>query len=195
MPNWCMNHVVVNTRNADLVGMLAQFESGDEGQGLFSLLAPMPPELLDATYPNTPEDVAKRNVEEFGYPTWYEFAEDKWGTKWDVQRRDVMVGDITTDQEVKRITLSFDTAWSPPIPFLVSLASLPGTVVEAHYAEPSNGFGGVFNSVTGEDKTIEFDTDDFKAEQVDPLLARLDNLFCLYDEHWDEEEWDEGDGD
>lgn len=182
MPNWCMNYVEVKTSNSDLLNQIRQFEQAPANSGLFDLIAPMPPELLEATYPNTPEDVAARNVAKYGFPTWYEFADQNWGTKWNVQRRDV---DITFNDD--GFVLRFDTAWSPPINALERMGGLENTSLKGYYAEPGCGFAGIFDSEAG-DTTIEYSDEDFKSEPVNPLLSRLDDLFCLYDPEWYEDE-------
>jgi len=174
MPNWCMNQVEIKTTNLDLLAKLEAFEQGAESAGLFSVFAPMPPELLDAPYPNTPEDVAARNIEQFGFATWYDFAEANWGTKWDVQRKDVKL--FLSDGVLH---LTFDTAWAPPINLLTQLGGIEDTTLTAYYYEPGNSFAGVYDSVTGEDNTLDLLAEDFNKPDRAPILDKLDDLFGI----------------
>ena len=54
------------------------------------------------------------NVLEYGYDTWYDWSCDKWGTKWNAC-------DIYMETEN---ILTFNTAWSAPLPVLEKLAEL-----------------------------------------------------------------------
>jgi hypothetical protein len=58
-------------------------------------------------------DKIKENIRVHGYPTWYEWAIAKWGTKWNAY-----------DQaEIEPNFITFDTAWSCPLPVLEALAA------------------------------------------------------------------------
>lgn len=52
-----------------------------------------------------------KNMEDYGYPTWYDWCCDKWGTKWNA-----------CETYVDGSTLSFLTAWSAPIPVFLALS-------------------------------------------------------------------------
>ena len=45
----------------------------------------------------------EENIKQFGFPTWYEFALDKWGTKWDASNVDVI------HQDEEHLTICFET--------------------------------------------------------------------------------------
>jgi len=182
MPNWCANFIEVETTNSDLKAKLNAF--AESGETLFATLAPMPAELLKADFPNTDPALAARNVEQYGFATWYEFANETWGVKWDVAREHVTIGG---DCE-HGFTLQFDTAWNPPIRFLELLSQFDGTVVRGYYAEPGNGFAGLFDSAAGTDTTIEYSAEDFNGDTVNPLLEKLDELFFLTLDFEDDEE-------
>lgn len=53
------------------------------------------------------------NQKEHGAPTWYEWSIKNWGTKWSLQEGNVLVNDCE---------LSFDTAWSAPLPIVAALS-------------------------------------------------------------------------
>lgn len=63
--------------------------------------------------PATEEEVAE--IRATGYPDWYEWSCDNWGTKWDAY------GDQEVNENKYRINLHFDTAWGPPIPVAEAL--------------------------------------------------------------------------
>ena len=58
-------------------------------------------------------DKIKENIRVHGYPTWYEWAIAKWGTKWNAY----------SQTEIEPNLIQFDTAWSCPIPVLEVLAA------------------------------------------------------------------------
>lgn len=53
------------------------------------------------------------NIKNYGYPTWYEWANNVWGTKWDA-------GDV----DAKEDKVNFETAWCPPYGVLQKLSEL-----------------------------------------------------------------------
>jgi hypothetical protein len=71
-----------------------------------------------------------RNIMYSGYATWYEFATLNWGTKWNAYRWGIVEGGI-----------SFDTAWSPPVPVIEKLATemFPYEYIEHLWADEDIG--------------------------------------------------------
>lgn len=156
MPNWCGNKVTF-TGSPDLINQVIEKAQ----TGLFNGFVPMPTALLDAEAPNTPEAVASANMAEFSFPNWYAFAHEKWGTKWDVQGQDVQVfnhENLAIDKS--RVSLRFDTAWTPPVRFFEALSEL-GLTVEAFYAEEGMGFAGCYTTEKG-DSVVEYTQDEEK---------------------------------
>lgn len=65
-----------------------------------------------------------------GEPTsgWYDWRLEHWGTKWDIYN-------ATCDRmDANTLVLSFDTAWSPPIPIYDKLVDM-GFEVNARYLD------------------------------------------------------------
>lgn len=92
-------------------------------------------------------EIAKRTIaafEETGFPTWYEWAIEKWGTKWNSYSFDIK-------REVPgEIEFVFDTAWSVPRPVLAAIAAAFPTLaflVEAF--DEGGGFGAIGRYVNG----------------------------------------------
>lgn len=58
---------------------------------------------------------ARKNIERYGCPTWYEWRNRHWGTKWNSY-------DCSENPENPR-EISFSTAWAPPVPVFEKLAA------------------------------------------------------------------------
>ena len=59
------------------------------------------------------------NIKKYGYKTWYDWNIDNWGTKWNACNPLVTVALDYTE-----VTISFDTAWSAPIPVIRKIAQM-----------------------------------------------------------------------
>jgi len=119
---------------------------------LLNEFLPMPPELLEEApigddYEAKRDAITARNVQEFGYPSWYEWAVDNWGTKWDISEVDEDYMEKSSDG--KTVTISFDTAWSPPLEWYDNIS---GFDINAYYYESGGGFCGRWNSADGDDQ-------------------------------------------
>lgn len=57
------------------------------------------------------------NLQRYGYPSWYKWRVEKWGTKWNAYDTSVL------KQEPSRLVITFETAWSPPEPIFDQLVS------------------------------------------------------------------------
>ena len=87
-------------------------------------------------------EVAKLGMElqrmkaETGYTSWYEWCCNSWGTKWNSSEG-------VRDDQRTRICLTFDTAWSPPMPIVDGLSEMyPKTKFSLRYYEAGMGFKG-----------------------------------------------------
>lgn len=49
---------------------------------------------------------------------WYSWSNDNWGTKWDPKNS------LIIEQDDNMVLISFDTAWSPPLPWLQKTSSV-----------------------------------------------------------------------
>jgi hypothetical protein len=122
MPNWCLNTAVINGPRPVIDEIKSVIEHPE--QGLLSWMRPMPEDQRD---------------------NWYDWNCTNWGTKWDVN--EVFIGD---DAEEDSITISFDTAWGPPIEAFRSWAERDGRVTyRLTYIETGMGFVG-WDSYDGE---------------------------------------------
>lgn len=69
--------------------------------------------------------VLKSNEELYGSRTWYRWCNKNWGTKWnayDAYCEGVVIPEVGLKKKTTTLTLSFTTAWSPPVPVLRAIA-------------------------------------------------------------------------
>ena len=159
MPNWVKHHVTIKGSKEDIARCYEQITKGENGFS-FKNIIPMP-ESLNVTSGSisyiaekwakaneqerkeieekkTDEEMAQihqiaDNIAKYGYPTWYEWCIDKWGTKWDAC-------DADCDCYEQIITITFDTAWSTPVPIFIELSKqYPSFVICVEYADEDLG--------------------------------------------------------
>jgi len=176
MPNWCNNQMDISGTKE----MMDEVESALKEGELLGKLLPVPPELnitAGSLGHNTPEQLEleekeKANREKYGYANWYDYCVNEWGTKWDIS---LVSYERLSETE---ITLSFDTAWAPPIVAYEKLVEM-GYAIRAYYYEPGMAFCGRFED--GFDEYYEIggkSADEVEAE----IPADLDEMFCIVEE-------------
>ena len=130
MPNWVKNKVrAVNKEDAaKLIAMLVK--DGPHGKVTnFNGIIPMPEELLntvDGTAPDHQKKMAE-NKAKYGYGSWYDFACNNWGTKWD--------NNIVT---INGGVIEFETAWDYPEGIYRKISETIPIIVA--YADEAIGF-------------------------------------------------------
>lgn len=194
MPNWCSNVVTFKHRDPKLIKRLvAGFNKG----GMMEEFFPCPKELADTmsgSHPKgSPEALEhelqqKVNEKIHGYRNWYDWQCAHWGTKWDVGKRDYTDA-IDVKRGAKEITISFESAWSPPTPFFEKMCQQQQFSIHAKYFEPGCGFIGRWQD--GVEETYSFD--DTNAEWLEEnvpedLLDEFGVLDFFASEELDEEE-------
>jgi hypothetical protein len=145
MPNWCSNTATISHSNPKKIDRLVQAFTG---KGLMQEFYPCPQDLLDtrsgAYHEGDPEYAGhiqkqKDNEAKYGYNDWYGWKVAHWGTKWDVTANSPTCVDRSPCG--KTVTLSFDSAWSPPVEFYDHMRGL-GFYIKAYYHESGVGFCG-----------------------------------------------------
>ncbi len=148
MPNWCANQVEFTNEDAAEVRKLAEaFNAGK----LFETFVPLPNNEWD-----------------------YNWCIENWGTKWEAGGEGfdpVDVNDIGNS-----ITLTFDTAWSPPIAFYAEMEDM-GWTINAMYYEPGMAFCGIYSDF--EDMGFEIKGDSAWVRENIP--QELDQAFSISD--------------
>ena len=139
MPNWCNNIVTIEHKNKTAIDRVEKaFVKGE----LCNEFLPIPEELNNTSSPNNKNGDEMKN--KYNYRDWYEFQVNEWGTKWDVG------GELSSfeRESKKKIELTFDSAWSPPVGLYNKLTE-EGYNVMAYYYEPGVGYAGVYSSELG----------------------------------------------
>ena len=166
MPNWCYNHLTItgDKKNLDRIKFhLEDIEKKDnQSPGVFMALVGRDQSI---------------ELNEYEHGGWYQANIDYWGCKWDVSYDESGL-DYTDDS----ITMSFNSAYSPPVPFIQHLGRLFNVQCELYYEEPSCDFCGksYFNNedgLTEDDYTYNegryvFDKDSF-FESIDGDIEYL----------------------
>jgi len=111
--------------------------------------------------------------ERVGMEGWYEWRTSNWGSKWDASFDGPFMAlsagdetDLDASVETQGATVTptvavykFDTAWSPPGPFVLTASErFPELEFVLRYGEPGNGYAGQIKCVAGvtvEDEELE----------------------------------------
>ena len=144
MPNWCYNRLIVKSN--DDKSSFRRFM--DEGRKKEMIEGEQKMVWRISNYFPTPEKLLQENLSEidkqelktmYGFDDWYEWRLFNWGTKWDC---DDYGFESSTDEKSYYI-LDFDSAWSPPIEFLINVSIIyPTLSFQLEYIEPGNQFAG-----------------------------------------------------
>lgn len=187
MPNWCSNTLTLTHSDRKMISRAVKAAQTDS---LFNEFVPCPEALLETVEGSysDPKDQAElealreHNRKTYGYSSWYDFAIGEWGTKWDISNGS---GDnkIEKVENGYTVTLSFDTAWSPPINFYEKLEELEFTV-NAMYYEPGVNFCGQY--FDGQDETYELNN--LSSEDArEQIPTELDEAFGISEQMADNE--------
>ena len=178
MPNWCNN--VLELAHEDPAMIERARVAFNDGK-LCNEFVPVPEPLNIVAgrvgADGDPKQIEleaqeKLNLEKYGYDTWYDFCVNEWGTKWDVGG-DGMIADVSPDG---RLTMSFDSAWSPPCNFYEKMVDL-GFEVRAYYYESGMCFAGIWED--GIDDFYDLSDCSNADEAEDTLPSILDEMFCI----------------
>ncbi len=175
MPNWCNNFVSIRGPKESLQKLKEAYDN----QEFCNAVIPVPEDLkIVAGSVGDPVEQAKleadtrRNIEVYGYGNWYDFCVNRWGTKWDIGGD----GGADLDDDGECLTMSFDSAWSPPTGIYEALTE-QGYTVEAYYYESGMAFCGVYNSEYGDDC---YDISNMSVDEiVDTIPAELDDCMGI----------------
>ena len=157
MPNWCINKLTITH---DDKSMLDKFEKAYRDDWTIETFLPTPRDPGDPTQliGEGRSFSDKDNVN----TCWYLWRLQNWGTKWDIGCKDGYGLEPTrVDNE---LSITFDSAWSPPLGFYERLVVL-GFDVQASYFEPGMGFAGTWDN--GTDDFYEGTMEDFPEALVD----------------------------
>ena len=124
MPNWCANKLSFNTKNDDLIKYFESLNSSEDPK-LFSHFVPEP-DYHDKT-------------------DWYDWRWASWGTKSEACDLHVEITKLPPEADgLVLVEAYFNTAWAPPIPFLIEFERQTSIPVVCHYYEPNEEFSGIY---------------------------------------------------
>jgi len=194
MPNWCNNTLELAHEDP---AMIERAKTAFAEGKFLAEFCPVPKSLhivsgrvgaKGSPEQNELEAQEKANRETHGYASWYDFCVSEWGTKWDIGGDDYNAPYQETPNDV---TMSFDSAWAPPLSAMAKLEEL-GFSVRLYYYEPGMCFAGIYED--GHDDYYEYG--DMTSEQVaEELPSALDEMFCISESmaEWEEENKEEED--
>lgn len=133
MPNWCSNNLTIEHDDRSKV---MEFVSAYKQGNVCDNYLPVP-----------------RNPDGSIYDGWYEWCVTNWGTKWDIGSDNNEAHGLNPTIVGNQASMTFDSAWSPPIGLYDKLVEL-GFKVDATYWEPGMAFCGIYTD--GEDHYVEY---------------------------------------
>ena len=176
MPNWCNNTLELHHEDPAMIERAKKAFA--DGKFLEEFI-PVPASLHivagrvgDGDEQKKLEEDTARNIEVHGYGNWYDFCVNEWGTKWDVGGDDYNEPILETPN---KITMSFDSAWAPPITAMDKLEAL-GFSVRLYYYEPGMCFAGVYED--GHDNYYDL-SNMTSTEVAEELQSDLDEMFAI----------------
>jgi hypothetical protein len=109
MPNHVLNEIIFKNVNHDIQENILK-KVLKNGRVDFTVLLPPPLNIWQGNY-GLEEEKA------FGKKNWHDWNTENWGTKWNAYGQDEKSIARTEDT----LTLTFQTAWSPPRPWICAL--------------------------------------------------------------------------
>jgi hypothetical protein len=167
MPNWCNNYVTLTGPKEKIDELIVEMRKSDECDEPYEILNKLRPR------PESETD------------NWYGWNVENWGTKWDVNLAGYEIIDETT------VSLSFDSAWSPPISLYEYLES-EGWTVNSLYDEPGMAYCGQY--ADGDDNYIEYGG--MSADEMESAIpSEINDMFDMVQYRRDQEDEEENEDD
>ena len=154
MPNWCMNNLTISHDDST---KLQEFVDAYNNGKTCEHFLPVPSGYYDDQ-------------------RWYNWCCNNWGTKWDFGKDEYHDPAEIVNHEVD---ISFNTAWSPPLPAIEQLSlQYPELEMTLEYEE-EQGWGGEMTIVNGE--TIGEREYDIPTSHADFVERDQECHFCLFE--------------
>lgn len=140
----------------------------------FNSLYPVPKEVLDIGFDGNYRYSSNQKTESL-LEDGYDWQSKNWGTKWDIYNNDVETycnfidstkeNDLLSQYQLglkeSLLIYKFNTAWSPPINWLIKVAQdFPTLFFKLTYIEENTAFGGEIVIKRDDYSTIEYDGND-----------------------------------
>lgn len=150
MPNWCMNNLTIEHEDGAMVDRFVK--AYNEGNTCNEFIP-------------KPENIGEG---------WWDFCVNNWGTKWDIGCDDNESHGLKPTRVGNQVTVTFDSAWAPPIGLYNELDKL-GFMVSATYFEPGMVFCGKWYD--GNDVYYDGGIENFPEDLIEEY-----NMYDFYDE-------------
>ena len=181
MPNWCNNSITIKGSTETIKQLWDNANQIGEAGGLLHAMAPMPEGLI-GTKKGTGEELQTEVYD--GHTNWYDWAVDRWGTKWDVSLEGLEYTD--NGDGTSEITGWFDSAWAPPIgAYSAFCDDMDGVYLEAYYEEGGMCFVGYWDSEGADD---HYDYSGATSDTVRNMIPEYLVDYYALDERLDEYE-------
>jgi hypothetical protein len=137
MPNWCSNtlHISGDKEQLEMFKQKSIIKSGMNVDIFVMNGCITMPEELKICEGLKPEEIVERRLK-YGYDNWYDWSFENWGSKWDAHESYIT-------EEENGLTIEFDTAWSPAIPYIKQVAKMyPDLIFDLYFMETGEWFAG-----------------------------------------------------
>lgn len=149
MPNWCLNNLTIEHEDrSKVMGFVHAYKEG---------------KACEHYLPVPKDDKGELITDESSPDYWYTWRINNWGTKWDIGSDNNEAYGLKPTVVGNQATMSFDSAWSPPIGLYEKLHEL-GFSVEATYFEPGMAYCGIWKD--GEDNYTEYTSKDMIPKRI-----------------------------
>lgn len=167
MPNHVINEMIFRGVDRAQQDAVLAAACDPEGKVDFAILVPMPLNMWMGNVGNDHKTAFKQ--------TSLDWAPQNWGTKWNAYSHQ------PTERTADTITLRFETAWSPPYPWLAAIFNKLGLSFEHNWLDEgaSRGRSGIFTI------SKQWGPEWREAEASDEMHRHLHKL------HWGVEEFPE----
>lgn len=169
MPNHVINELVFRNVTAEQQEAIIAATCDQEGKVDFSVLVPPPLNIWMGNVGTEHERAFRR--------TGLDWNRENWGTKWNAYSHQ------NTERTSDKLTLRFETAWSPPYPWLAAVMNKTQMSFDHNWLDEgaTRGRSGKF------DMAGRFGIDWTEAEAADEMHRHLHLL------HFGVEEFEDGD--
>lgn len=125
MPNHCVNELIFRGVDQEAQERILERTCGEDGKVDFEILVPTPLNLWMGSVSASHEKAFKR--------TALDWNRENWGTKWNAYDPQ------STEQTADTLILRFETAWSPPYPWLAAVLNSLSLPFEHNWMEEGGG--------------------------------------------------------
>lgn len=127
MPNWCNNFIIIEPNEND-----KKLKKFNKLVKRISITAKSSTQFCESLLG------LKKAPKNYHQGGWYDYNISRWGTKWDFE-----VSNDEINYDTHQISFSKETAWSPPINFLIELCERYGVNAKIEFEEGGCDFAGI----------------------------------------------------